>query len=87
MIGAPVETQTRPQRTEEPAPAIAPGAWREVALSDEEYALIVAQLGREPTAVERQAALGHVAKASDRRKAWEDVAWAVLNSKEFLLRH
>ena len=32
--------------------AIAPGAWREVALSDEEYERIVDLLGREPTAVE-----------------------------------
>ena len=35
-----------------PEPSITPGAWREVALSDDEYALIVACLGREPTAVE-----------------------------------
>src|SRR5689334_3711419 len=31
---------------------IAPGQWREVALSDAEYALIVDKLGREPTLVE-----------------------------------
>ncbi|MGH2562437.1 MAG: phosphoribosylformylglycinamidine synthase subunit PurL [Thermomicrobiales bacterium] len=32
--------------------AIAPGQWREVALSDEEYSLLVEKLGREPTPVE-----------------------------------
>lgn len=32
--------------------AIAPGAWREVALSDDEYELILDLLGREPTPVE-----------------------------------
>lgn len=32
--------------------SIAPGAWREVALSDDEYDLIVEKLGREPTIVE-----------------------------------
>ena len=41
-----------PRQTENPAPAIAPGAWREVALSDNEYAMIVALLGREPSIVE-----------------------------------
>ncbi len=32
--------------------AIARGPWRDVALSDDEYALLVRELGREPTAVE-----------------------------------
>ena len=40
-----------------------------------------------PQDEERQAALAHVAKAADKRKAWEDVLWAVLNTREFLFRH
>jgi hypothetical protein len=47
----------------------------------------LAALTRYPTEGERRAVLDHVAKAPDRRKAWEDVCWAILNSKEFLLRH
>jgi hypothetical protein len=55
----------------------------------EELALAI--LGRTPTAPERDGFLAHIAKAGDNeeteRKAWEDVAWAMINSKEFLLRH
>jgi hypothetical protein len=54
------------------------------ALLEEVY---LAALGREPAAAEGTAVLGHIGRASNRRKAWEDVVWAVLNSKEFLLRH
>jgi hypothetical protein len=49
--------------------------------------MTLAALSRLPTASERSSLLGHVRKAGDRRKLWEDVAWAVVNSKEFLLRH
>jgi hypothetical protein len=49
--------------------------------------LSLAILGRPPTAAERDSFLAHVSRAEDRRKAWEDVAWALINSKEFLLRH
>jgi hypothetical protein len=44
-------------------------------------------LTRKPDADETKVALAHVAKTEDKRKAWEDVLWAVLNTREFLFRH
>ena len=61
---------------------LASGISDEAMLAD----LTLAALAREPNASERSSFLGHVRKAEDRRKAWEDVAWALVNSKEFLLR-
>jgi hypothetical protein len=49
--------------------------------------LYLTALSRSPAEGEVKAALDHVAKHADRRKAWEDVQWALLNSKEFLFRH
>jgi hypothetical protein len=49
--------------------------------------LFYAALARAPFGDEKNIALAHVAKGSDRRKAWEDVLWAVLNTREFLFRH
>jgi hypothetical protein len=49
--------------------------------------LYLATLSRPPADGEVKAALEHVAKATDQRRAWEDVQWALLNSKEFLFRH
>jgi len=43
-------------------------------------------LSREPGAVEYEAAMRHLEKSTDRRRAAEDLAWALVNSKEFLLR-
>jgi hypothetical protein len=58
-------------------------------LSDPEVLeqLYLATLSRLPNDGEVKAALAHIAKNADKRKAWEDVHWALLNSKEFLFRH
>ncbi len=49
--------------------------------------LFLTTLSRTPTVTEESAMLGHVSSAVDRRRAWEDVHWALINSKEFLFRH
>lgn len=49
--------------------------------------LFLVTLSRLPSQEESKAMLGHVAEAQDKRKAWEDVHWALINSKEFLFRH
>ncbi len=57
--------------------------------------LFLVTLSRLPADSEAKAMLDHVAKdqngaprqAVDKRKAWEDVHWALINSKEFLFRH
>jgi hypothetical protein len=54
------------------------------AMLDEIY---LSALCRKPTTSERAAMLAHVDRSSSPREGWQDVAWAVLNSKEFLLRH
>ncbi len=49
--------------------------------------LYLATLTRLPEPPEIQAFMAHVSAASDRRKAWEDVHWTLINAKEFLFRH
>lgn len=49
--------------------------------------LYLATLSRLPCDRERQTALHYVQQASDKRKAWEDVQWALFNTKEFMFRH
>jgi hypothetical protein len=46
----------------------------------------LAALCRPPTETEAKKILAFLDAAKDRRAAWEDVLWAVVNSKEFLLR-
>ncbi|MBI3409052.1 MAG: DUF1553 domain-containing protein [Planctomycetes bacterium] len=49
--------------------------------------LFLITLSRTPNDAEATALLEHVTKSMDKRKAWEDVHWALINSKEFLFRH
>jgi hypothetical protein len=49
--------------------------------------LYLTTLSRPPNDGEIKASLDHVTKSADKRKAWEDLLWALLNSKEFLFRH
>jgi len=49
--------------------------------------LYLSTLSRMPTSEDEKVALEYVSKATDKRLAWEDVHWALINSKEFLFRH
>jgi hypothetical protein len=44
-------------------------------------------LSREPVEAERRTMLEFVGRQPDRRRAWEDVHWTLINTKEFLFRH
>ncbi len=49
--------------------------------------LYLSTLSRLPNQENVKVALEHIARAPDKRKAWEDIQWALLNAKEFLFRH
>ena len=48
--------------------------------------LYLAAISRYPTDIEKSKLLATVSTATDKRSAWEDIAWGLVNSKEFLLR-
>lgn len=48
--------------------------------------LMLCSISRYPTEKERKGISDHLNKTGNRRKGFEDVVWAVLNSKEFLIR-
>ena len=49
--------------------------------------LYVRALARQPNADELSAALSYLHGAEDRRRAYEDIVWALVNTKEFLFNH
>jgi hypothetical protein len=49
--------------------------------------LFLAALSRPPLPDEVQSVLDHVTSAENKRAAWEDIQWALLNTNEFLFRH
>ena len=49
--------------------------------------LFLATLSRPPTEREAKAMLAHVEKATDKRTAYHDVLWALVNSTEFVSNH
>jgi hypothetical protein len=49
--------------------------------------LYLAAFSRVPTEAERQQALEYLRRQADSRKGLEDLAWALLNSREFLFNH
>ena len=44
-------------------------------------------LGRPPALTETAALGRHLDNATDKRAALEDITWAIVNSKEFVMRH
>ena len=49
--------------------------------------LFLATLSRFPGDKEKQAALAHLRASADKKKAYVDVLWALLNTREFILNH
>ncbi len=49
--------------------------------------LYMSALSRAPVAAELETSLKHIAANEDRTRALEDIAWAIINSKEFLFQH
>lgn len=63
--------------------------WRDEKLEPEAILekLYIRCLGRKPVDNEKEELLKVVAQASDPQTGWEDVFWAVLNSREFIFNH
>jgi hypothetical protein len=63
--------------------------WLGEKLSNEQILdkLFIRCLSRKPTAEEREKLLNVVETADKPETGWEDVFWAVLNSREFIFNH
>lgn len=64
-------------------------AWLDSGKPDAEVLdeMFLSTLSRFPSPQEKDRLLTRIGKASARREAWEDVLWAILNSKEFVFIH
>jgi hypothetical protein len=49
--------------------------------------LFLATLTRSPTSDERAAAVASLSTSADRRQAWSDMLWALINTREFITNH
>ena len=49
--------------------------------------LYLRALSRRPSPKTRTAMLAHVGNSTNKRQAWEDVLWTLLNSQEFIYQH
>ncbi len=49
--------------------------------------IVLATLSRFPTDRERKAFAAHRKKVSDRREAFQDILWVMINTREFILNH
>ena len=71
------------------APASTAGSSKIAAISDVEVItdLYFAAFSRPPSDAETAVAQRYIATSQDHRQALEDIAWALLNSQEFLFQH
>ena len=49
--------------------------------------VLLTSLVRKPTDAERSAVMEKIKTGSDRKAVYQDLLWAILNSKEFLYQH
>jgi hypothetical protein len=49
--------------------------------------LYLLSFSRMPTAEEQAIATAHIEKVGDAKIAYEDIVWALINTKEFLFNH
>lgn len=55
--------------------------------ADKVKELYLLAFSRDPSSEEREIALAHIEKTGDEKIAFEDIVWALINTKEFLFNH